>query len=116
MVFDVVRGDGVDHDLDLIFGFLIQSAQELGEDGQRAFNLAEQRLTEIESAMRSLGGAPYQGVCRPYLGKRIRSVTKDRAVLYFDVNDHQHRVRILAIFFGGQDHEARMLARLLSEA
>ena len=116
MVFDVVRGDGVDYDLDLIFDFLIKSAQELGEDGQRASNLAEQRLIEIEIAMRSLGGAPYQGTRRPHLGKRIRNVTKGRAVLYFDVDDHQHRVRILAIFFGGQDHEARILSRLLSEA
>ena len=116
MVFDVVRGDGVDHDLDLIFDFLIKSVQELGEDGQRAFNLAEERLAEIESAIRSLGEAPYQGTRRPHLGKRIRNVTKGRAVLYFDVDDHQHRVRILAIFFGGQDHEARILSRLLSEA
>lgn len=39
MVFDVVRGHGVDHDLDLIFDFFVKSAQEFGEDGQRAFNL-----------------------------------------------------------------------------
>lgn len=39
MVFDVVRGHGVDHGLDLIFDYFVKSAQEFGEDGQRAFNL-----------------------------------------------------------------------------
>ncbi|MEP2983243.1 MAG: type II toxin-antitoxin system RelE/ParE family toxin [Sulfitobacter sp.] len=115
MVFDVVRGAHVDHDLDLIFDFLIRSAQEFGEDGQRAFNLGEQRVAEIEGAMRGLSGAPYQGTLRPHLGMSIRNVTKGRAVLYFDVDEHARRVRILAIFFGGQDHEAGILARLLSE-
>jgi len=116
MVFDVVRGESLDHDLDLIFEFLITAAQEFGEDEQSAFVLAEQRLAEIEGAMRSLGGVPYQGTLRPHLGERIRNVTKGRGVLYFDLDDEKRLVRILAVFFGGQDHEARILARLLGEA
>lgn len=38
MVFDVVRGHGVDHDFDLTFDFLVKSVEEFGEDGQHAFN------------------------------------------------------------------------------
>jgi toxin ParE1/3/4 len=41
-------------------------------------------------------------------------VTKQRAVFYFDVDDDQRLVRILAVFFGGQDHQRAMLRRLLA--
>lgn len=115
MDYDVVRGDGVDDDLGLIFDFLIAAAQDFGEDERGAFRIAEQRLTEIQRSMRSLGGLPHQGTLRTHLGEGIRSVTKGRAIFYFDVDDDRRRVRILAVFFGGQDHEARILVRLLSK-
>ena len=114
MVYGIERGEGVDHDLDLIFDFLLEAAQDFGEDEQDAWRLAEFRLVEIERSMRSLGGVPHQGTLRPHLGTQIRSVTKGRAVLYFDVDDVRRRVRVLAVFFGGQDHEARILLRLLN--
>lgn len=116
MGFEVVRGDGVDQDLELILDFLVGAAEDFGEDKQTAFRLAEKRLAEIEAAMRQLGDTSHQGTLRPHLGENIRNVTKGRAVFYFDVDDDLQRVRILAIFFGGQDHEARILIRLLDGA
>jgi plasmid stabilization system protein ParE len=43
----------------------------------------------------------------------LRHVTLGRAVIWFDVIEDKSNVRILAVFFGGQDHIRRMLARLL---
>ena len=37
----------------------------------------------------------------------------DRAVLWFDLDEPSETVRILAIFFGRQDHVRHMLVRLL---
>ena len=68
----------------------------------------------IVTAARALTRAPYQGTLCPELGPNIRRVTKDRAIFYFDLIEDRHLVRILAIFFGGQDHDALILARLLS--
>jgi hypothetical protein len=38
----------------------------------------------------------------------------DRAIIYFFVNEGAHQVDVLAVFFGGQDHKARMLRRILA--
>lgn len=113
MDFEIVRGDGVDRDIELIFDFLVAAAEEFGEDEQSAFALAQIRLSEIEADMRRLGHTPHQGTLRPHLGENIRNVAKGRAVFYFDVDDDRQRLRILAVFFGSQDHEARILLRLL---
>ncbi|MEQ1616787.1 MAG: hypothetical protein ABL883_00400 [Terricaulis sp.] len=45
----------------------------------------------------------------------LRSDTKDRAISYFTVDDDARLVRVLAVFFGGQDHQREMLKRLLLE-
>lgn len=63
--------------------------------------------------MRALGRTPHQGTLRPELAPGLRSVTKDRAIFYFDVDDDRRVVRVLAVFFGGQDHQRLMLKRLL---
>lgn len=47
------------------------------------------------------------------MGLGIRNVTMDRFIVYFDVNEDMRVVRILAIFYGGQDHTRKMLARML---
>ncbi|MCE2521428.1 MAG: hypothetical protein J4G15_16815 [Alphaproteobacteria bacterium] len=38
-----------------------------------------------------------------------------RAITWFDVDKDQEMIRVLAMFFGGQDHVRYMLARLLEE-
>jgi len=111
--YEAVRSNGVDRDLELIFDFLMTAAEAFGEDAQSAFDRAEQRIAEIERVMHDLGRAPHQGTLRPDLGDGIRSVTKGRAVFYFDLDDGANVLRILAVFFGGQDHDAHMLLRLL---
>lgn len=114
VTYEVVRATDVDLDLELIFDFLVVAAEEFGESEEVAFQLAERRIMEIEANMEDLGMAPHQGTRRPHLGDGIRNVTKGRATYYFDVDDAQKILRLLAVFFGGQDHESRILLRLLS--
>lgn len=76
--------------------------------------MSDRRLEKIAASARALTRAPYQGSRCPELGPRIRRVTKDRAVFYFDLIEDRQIIRLLAIFWGGQDHDARILARLLA--
>jgi toxin ParE1/3/4 len=110
--YDVTRSAQADRDLDALFDFLMGSYASLGDDVARAFDRAEDRVTRIKSDLRALGRMPHQGTLRPKMMSGLRSVTKDRAVFYFTVDDAARRVRVLAVFFGGQDHQREMLKRL----
>ncbi|MBP6012919.1 MAG: type II toxin-antitoxin system RelE/ParE family toxin [Alphaproteobacteria bacterium] len=113
MRYDVKRSTDTDRDIAAIFDFLTKSYLEFGNDRRTALEAAAARVREIETAMLSLGKAPHQGTLRPELLPGLRSVTKERAIFYFDVDDDRKLVRVLAIFFGGQDHQRLMLRRLL---
>lgn len=113
MKYAVERAHDTDRDLAAIFDFLIESYAAFGEDPDSAVESAATRLRRIETAMLSLGDAPHQGTLRPELLPGLRSVTKNRAVFYFDVDDDRRVVRVLAVFFAGQDHRRLMLKRLL---
>lgn len=112
MVHEVVRSATADRDLALIFDFLVAAAREFGEDRTTAFDRAEAQLVAIEDAMARLGMAPHQGTLDAALGEEIRHVTNGRAVFYFDVDEAGSRVRVLAVFYGGQDHRRHMVVRL----
>jgi plasmid stabilization system protein ParE len=112
--YEVLRARAADRDLAAIFDFLIKSNVEFGEDEDCAIERAAVRLRGIEAAMLSLGEKPHQGTLRPQLLPGLRSVAKQRAIFYFIVDERARQVRILAVFFGGQDHQRHMLRRLLS--
>ncbi|MEO3416175.1 type II toxin-antitoxin system RelE/ParE family toxin [Roseovarius sp. CAU 1744] len=114
MTYSVVRSEASDRDLEIIFDFLFEAALSYGEDVATAYQRASKRIFEIEDAMEALGEVPHQGTLHPDFSDGLRSVTKGRAIFYFDVDDTRQLVRVLAIFFGGQDHQRRMLLRLLS--
>ncbi|SLN69949.1 hypothetical protein ROA7450_03801 [Roseovarius albus] len=114
MAYRVERSEVSDCDLEAIFDFLYEAALGFGEDAATAFERASTRILEIEDAMDRLGEVPHQGTLHPDFYDGLRSVTKGRAIFYFDVDDTEHLVRVLAIFFGGQDHQRSMLLRLLS--
>lgn len=116
MAWTVERAAAADADLDLIFDFLFQSALDFGEPADRAFDQASRRLRAIEDAIFTLGTAPHQGTLDPHLLPGLRHVSKARAIIYFDTDEDAQRLRVLAVFFGGQDHQRRMLIRLLAGA
>ena len=41
---------------------------------------------------------------------------QDRAVYWFRPRSEQREIQILAVFFGGQNHQRRMLVRLLQKS
>jgi plasmid stabilization system protein ParE len=113
MVYRVVRSVASDRDLALIFDHLFETYQELGDSPEEAFERAAARIRSIERDMEALGRAPLQGTLWPDLPPGLRWVTKNRAIFYFQADEAAEILRVLAVFFGGQDHRMRMLARLL---
>ncbi len=73
---------------------------------------ATARVLKIRDHMNALAARPHRGTLRSALLPDLRSVTKDRAIFYFTVDDEAQLVRVLAVFFGGQDHQRAMLKRL----
>lgn len=86
---------------------------QFGDSFAEAKERVATRMRRIDEAMRALSKTPHQGTLRPKLMAGLRHVTKDRAVFYFTVDDEARVVRVLAVFFGGQDHQNIMLRRLL---
>ena len=110
--FDIVRSERCDTDLELIFDHLFAAYCELGDPVPDAFDRAVQRLRGIEGEINRLGEVPYQGTLPPSIMDGLRHVTKNSAVFYFIVDDAEQRLRVLGVFFGGQDHRAHILRRI----
>lgn len=113
MVWRVERAEAVNRDLELIFDFLFDAAVAFGEDTETAFDRAATRISAIQMAAMALAEAPYQGTLREDIAPGLRQVTKERAVFYFELDADARCLRLLAVFFGGQDHRRHMLRRLL---
>lgn len=115
MTYRVERLRQANDDLDSLFDFLVESYQDFGDDLETAVERAVQRVEGIKDDMRRLGAMPHLGTRLDVWMSGLRSVTKDRAIFYFTVDEGARVVRVLAVFFGGQDHRRAMLRRLLSE-
>ncbi|MDO5613681.1 MAG: type II toxin-antitoxin system RelE/ParE family toxin [Paracoccus sp. (in: a-proteobacteria)] len=116
MVWRVESSAAADADLALIFDFLFQAATGFGEAPDRAFEQAARRIRAIEDAIFALGIAPEQGTLMPEILPGLRRVTKQRAIIYFEADKDARTLRVLAVFYGSQDHQRRMLIRQLSDA
>lgn len=112
MAFEVVPSAACARDLDRVFDHLVESHRALGQSEEEAVARAADRLRTIAADMDALGRAPFQGTLREELAPGLRQVTKNRAIFYFLVDEEARQVRMLAVFFGGQDHAARMFAQL----
>jgi toxin ParE1/3/4 len=73
----------------------------------------EARIRGIRSTAERLGIAPHRGCRHDDLLPGLRHLTLNRAIYWFDVDENLRRVRVLAVFFGGQNHVRHMLLRLL---
>ena len=115
MGYRVLRSAACDADLETIFNYLFGTYQDLGDTPAEAFERAEQRLRGIEDAIETLGNVPLQGTLVPAIMEGLRHVTKDRAVFYFLVDESAQELRVLSVFFGGQDHRSHLLARIKAD-
>ena len=57
--------------------------------------------------------APLRGESLVDLLPGLRHLALDRAVYWFRPRAEERDIQVLAVFFGGQDHQGRMLVRLL---
>lgn len=110
--YRVRRALETDRDLELLANFLFEAYRSFGDSVDDALARVEQRLDGVEAFMASLAENPHRGSPRPDLFEGLRSLTRDRVVLYFEVDDAAREVRILGVFFGGQDHHRHILLRL----
>lgn len=116
MTYRVEFSAASERDLELIFDHLFESYRTFGESPGEAFAHASERVGGIRRAADRLGIFPVRGVVRDDILLGARHITIDRAIYWFDVDDNAKMVRVLAMFFGGQDHVRRMLLRLLHDA
>lgn len=114
--FRVLRSVACDADIEAIFDHLFQSYRDLGDSSGDALTRAAARVRGIEDALAALGDVPFQGTLAPQILPGLRHVTKDGAVFYFVADDALSELRVLGVFFGGQDHRSHILRRILSGA
>ena len=115
MAFRLEFSVEAERDFGLIFDHLLQSYLGFGDSLESAFNHAEARTLEIRAAAERILAAPHRGERHDNLLPGLRHVAIERAIYWSEIDDERQTVRVLAVFFGGQDHVRRMLARLLEE-
>jgi toxin ParE1/3/4 len=105
-----------ERDLGLIFDFLFEAYVAFGESDDEASAHAGVRIRSIRSDISKLTNQPHRGTLHDRVLPGLRHVSFGRAVVWFRVDEVPEVITVLAVFFGGQDHERRMLARLLRKS
>ena len=114
MRFRIEFAAEAERDFALIFDHLFESYLGFGESVETALDHSEARINELRQKADRLASAPFRGESHDDLLPGLRHLTIDRAIYCSDVNEAEQRVRMLAIFFGGQNHVRQMLTRLLA--
>ncbi len=104
-----------ERDFELIFDHLVESYLELGEARDVAIDHTIERIRGIQVSANKLALVPKQGTLRPDILEGLRFVRLEKAVFWFVLDEDQKTVRVLAVFFGAQDHIRHMLTRLFTD-
>ena len=115
MAWTVEFSRASEHDLSLIFDHLFEAYNDLGETETEAFDHAAERVMGIRDSAVGLSMNPQRGTLREAHGPNVRNITINKAIIWFQLDEERQTVRILAFFFGGQDHIRQMLRRLLEK-
>jgi plasmid stabilization system protein ParE len=113
MPYRIEFAEASERDLELIFDHLFESYLGFGESTVHALEHAAERIRDIRVSAESLTLFPEHGMARGDILPGLRFMVMQRAIYWYDVDDEAQAVRVLGIFFGGQDHIRRMLIRLL---
>ena len=101
MAFRLEFSEQAERDFGLIFDHLLESYLGFGEG------------VEIRATANRILTAPHRGERHDDILPGLRHLTINRAIYWFDVYEERETIRILAVFFGGQDHVRHMLARII---
>lgn len=115
MAFTIEFSTASERDLSLIFDHLFDSYTGFGESAQTAYTYAARRVAAIRKATDTLATFPVRGTRRDDIFPGARYLAIDRAIYWFEIDERTKKVRVLAVFFGGQDHIRHMLLRLLQK-
>lgn len=110
--YRVRRAAAVTRDFDLIEGRLVQVYQDFGDDLESAAERAAARIGEALAYMRTFESRPHRGTEHPEIQSGIRTVTSNRFIFYFEIDEPQSEVRVLAVFIIGANHSQQILERL----
>nr|WP_294516349.1 hypothetical protein [uncultured Rhodopila sp.] len=110
--YAVLRGVNVSRDFSRIRKHLIQSYQAFGDTKARATERANSRTREAFEYMLTFATQPHRGTVHPELRDGVRHVTAQQFVYYFEIDDNRAEVRIITVFFGGEDHLEQIAERL----
>lgn len=108
----VFAADAAD-DLFLIEHHLTRAYRGFGEGPVEATRHAAARIEDIIATAERLATAPFRGEAHEDLLPGLRHLALDGAVYWFLADAATRQVRVLAVFFGSQDHQRHMLVRLL---
>ena len=114
MPFAIEFSTESEKDFELIFEHLFENYLGFGESVEEALDHAMRRVFDIRKAADRLSSFPIHGTLRDDILPGVRYLSMERAIYRFEVDEAAAKVRILAVFFGGQDHIRHMLVRLLS--
>ena len=102
-------------DLFGIFEHLYASRLAFGYSEDEAIASAEKRLAEIGEGRRSLARTPHIGTRHDADLPGLRHVTLGQAVYWFVLDEPARTVRLVGVFYGGQDHFSRIMDRVTGE-
>ena len=115
MAFSLEFSVEAERDFGLIFDHLLRSYIDFGESPESALDHAGARVLEIRADAKRILTAPKRGERHDDILPGLRHLAIGRAIYWFDVDEANETVRVLAVFFGGQDHVRHMIARLLED-
>ena len=103
----------VAHDFALIFDHLIAAYVDFGAPRDVALERAAVLISAIQAAADKLAEFHLQGTLRPDILPDVRFVRLNNAVFWFRPEADAQIVRVLAMFFGAQDHIRHMMVHML---
>ena len=115
MAFRLEFSVEAERDFGLIFDHLLHSYLDFGESPESALDHAGARVLEIGAAAERIPTAPRRGERHDDILPGLRHLTIGRALYWFEIDESRRLVRVLAVFFGGQDHIRHMMTRLLGD-
>ncbi|MDE0171800.1 MAG: type II toxin-antitoxin system RelE/ParE family toxin [Defluviicoccus sp.] len=113
MAFRLEFSAEAERDFGLIFDHLLRSYLDFGESLESALDHAEARVLEIRATADRILAAPHRGERHDDILPGLRHLSIGQAIYRFDIDEPRGAVRVLAVFFGGQDHVRHMMVRLL---
>lgn len=115
MTWTIEVSSAAKKDVTLLFEHLVDSYLSFGDGKSSAVGHASKRVDEILTTMERIATAPYRGQAQEEMLPGLQHLTLNRAIYWYQVEVEHQKIRILAIFYGGQDHIRRMLLRLIDE-